>query len=324
MIKKLLAIGLSAALVLALLAGCGGGNDPSAENPTGTPAASTPAESPAGTDKPPAESKAPTTPSSNPNGGNQGGGNQGGGNQGGSGQGSQGSGQGGQGGQGGGNRPSGLSDPLNLLTGPVSVPDKFTDGTYRRVAGEAQLTREGSVVYSSGTISVWPIGGAAAEVVTINTIGADEPLHYLLESIGANSSFTVTGGKVTAIVIRPPTFGTTERNCVYLTGDFMQGVRVTVACNPTQSPDGGAVTPTDTSIIISDTLTTINLDLRGDGIEEQANDGLVTLNDGALTFNASAPAGSSAKFGTTDDNGARSFTITKNNDGTITFLYTVG
>ena len=190
------------------------------------------------------------------------------------------------------------------------------------MAGEAQLTREGSVVYSAGELSVWSIGGAAAETVTIDTIGADEPLHYLLESIGANSSFTVTGGKVTAIVIRPPTFGTTERNCVYLTADFMDGIRVTVACNPKQSPDGGAVTPTDTSVIISDTLTTINLDLRGDSIKEEANDGLVTLNDSTLTFNASAPAGSSAKFGTTDDNGTRSFTITKNDDGTVTFLYT--
>ena len=300
MIKKLLAIGLSAALVLALLAGCGG-DDPSAENPTDTPTASTPVESPANTDKTPAESKAPTTPSSNPSGGNQGGGN-----------------------QGGGNRPSGLSDPLNPLTGPVSVPSQFTDGTYRRVAGEAQLTREGSVVYSAGTISVWPIGGAAAETVTINTIGADEPLHYLLESIGANSSFTVTGGKVTAIIIRPPTFGTTERNCVYLTGDFMQGVRVTVACNPTQSPDGGAVTPTGTSIVVSDTLTAINLDLRGDSIKEESNDGLVTLSDSTLTFNTGASAGSSAKFSTTDDNGTRTFTITKNNDGTVTFLYTLG
>lgn len=312
MIKKLLAISLGAALVLALLAGCGSGNDPSAENPTGTPPASAPTESPANTDKTPDNSKTPSTPSSNPSGGGQGGQGQGG-------QGGQ-----GQGGQGGGNRPSGLSDPLNPLTGPVSVPSLFTDGTYRRVAGEAQLTREGSVVYSSGSISVWPIGGAAAETVTIDTISADEPLHYLLESIGANSSFTVTGGKVTAIIIRPPTFGTTERNCVYLTSDFMQGVRVTVACNPTQSPDGGAVTPTDTSVIVSDTLTTINLDLRGGDMKEQANDGLVTLDGSTLTFNAGAPAGSSAKFSTTDDNGARSFTITKNNDGTVTFLYTVG
>lgn len=297
MIKKLLAIGMSAVLVFALLAGCGGDNDPSADSPTDPPATSEPpAEDTANPGNDPAESKTPSRPG----------------------------GQGGQGGQGGGSRPSALGDPLNPLTGPVSVPNLFTDGTYRRVAGEAQLTREGTLVYSSGELSVWSIGGAAAETVTIDTIGADEPLHYLLESIGANSSFTVTGGKVTAIVIRPPTFGTTERSCVYLTADFMEGVRITVACNPTQSPDGGAVTPTDTSIIISDTLTSINLDLRGSGIEEQENDGLVTLNDSTLTFNVDAPAGSSAKFGTKDDNGARSFTITKNDDGTVTFLYAVG
>ena len=313
MIKKLFAIGLSAALVLALLAGCGG-KDPSAENPTNSPAASEPsAENTANTNDP-AGSKAPTTPSSNP-------GTTPSSRPSGSGQGGTGSGNGG----GTGSRPSALGDPLNPLTGPVSVPSQFTDGTYRRVPGEAQLTREGSVYYSAGTISVWPHGGSAAVTVTINTIGADEPLHYLLESIGTNSSFNVAGGKVNTITLRPPTTaGATERRCLYLTADFMEGVRITVACNPTQSPEGGAVTPTNTSVTISDTLTTINLDLRGDSIKEEANDGLVTLNDSTLTFNASATAGSSAKFSTTDSNGTRSFTITKNNDGTVTFLYALG
>lgn len=289
MTKRLLAMALCAILMLALLAGCGS-SAPKAEEPSNAPAAA-PAEDPAPAPEAPAEEPEspaeepvaePETPST------------------GSGSGS------GQRPSGGGNRTTALGDPLAPLTGPVYVPSAFTDGTYRIVAGEAQLTREGSVVYSDGTIMVWAVGDAAATTTTISTAGPDEPLHYVLQSIGANSSFTVSGGEITAITLRPPTFGTTERNAKYLTADFMEGVRVTVACNPKQSPEGGAVTPTDTSIVLSDTLT-VNVDLR-DGSDAQTVE--LSSADGTVISGS-------------DENGERSFTFTNNGDGTVTVSYTV-
>lgn len=220
-------------------------------------------------------------------------------------------------------RSSALAEPLNPLTGPVSVPDVFVDGTYRRVAGEAQLTRPGAVVYAAGTISVWPIDKEAVETVTIDTLGANEPFHYLLESIGVNSSFTVAEGKINAIIVRPPTFGTTERSCPYLTKDFMNGVRVTVACNAKQSPEGGAVTPSDTCIYLSDTLESVILDMRGEDLKAaDGNSSAISVDaEGIMTIDSSA-AGESAKFYTeNEDGGFRSFKVTVVGDGTVSFYY---
>lgn len=221
-------------------------------------------------------------------------------------------------------RAGSLVAPTNPLVGPIELPELFTDGMYRRVANADQMKGEGRIVYSNGTLSVWAYGAAGAEDLVLDFVGADEPLHYFFESIGANSSFSVDGGKVKALILRPPTFGTTERNASLLTEDFLTNVRVTVACNPTQSPDGGAVTPTDTTVIVSDTLSQLYLDLRGDTQADAANaPGIVLDGDGKLDFSGAA-AGDTAAFSAAGDNGQRTFTVTYNGDGTVSFFYTVG
>lgn len=272
MTKKLLALILCAVMMTSVLAACGGSSAPAA---TQAPAA-TEAPAPDPTEAPapePAEEPAAEAPAAEPAQQRQ--------------------------------RSAALTDPLAPLTGPVFVPTVFNDGVYRIVANADQLKGEGRVVYSAGSLDVWAYGAAAAENVELSTAGVDEPLHYILQSIGGNSSFTVVGGEIVALTLRPPTFGTTQRNAKYLDAAFMDGIEITVACNPKQSPDGGAASVTDTSIVLSDTLTNVTFDL------------------GGSTETVDLSKADGAVYEHSDDNGTRSFTVASNGDGTVTVTYTV-
>lgn len=280
---RILALALCLALALSLLAGCGQSNTDARTDPADTQEDAAPADATPADTAQPSGSETAQRPQ----------------------------------------RAGSLVAPSTPLTGPIELPELFTDGMYRRVANADQMKGEGRLVYSSGELSVWSVGASAATTVNLDITGADEPLHYLFESIGANSSITAASGKVTAIILRPPTFGTTERNCSLLTPEFLANVRVTVACNAVQSPDGGAVTPTDTTIILLQDLQDLYLDLRGSSVDaDSGNSASIRLDgDGKLDL-TSARAGDSAKFGTTDEEGVtRTFTITVNDDGTATFFY---
>ena len=210
-----------------------------------------------------------------------------------------------------------LEEP-DVNTEPVSVKNILSDGTYRVMPAKEQVTSEGRIFAQKGIVTYWN-GSSAIDVADTGKL-AD-----IVESIGTSSTFTVKNGIITDYVIRPASASySSVKDISALTGDVFTGADVTFAVNMTKSSALGGVTPTGTSIIMSQSVDKFKADLGGDIVFAQGNTPNFLTYDGEyFTINHNATPNSKVKIGVlNNDKTYRTFEFVFNKNGTYTINYT--
>ena len=201
----------------------------------------------------------------------------------------------------------------------IAAPSGFPDGTYRIVPSVQQLTEAGRIFKTKDGKLQYFAAGAVAEI----TMPGDD-FGTLVKVLGYNCSFTVNGGKVSAVTIRP---STVERQPAVdvskLTAAFLGNIPVTFAITTKQSKKAGGVTPGGTTVTISATLNELTVDLGGQyQIGNGSTPGFATINGNKLTLDPKADVGSSLQIGINMSGGIRKIlTVTKKTENTFIFSF---
>lgn len=201
----------------------------------------------------------------------------------------------------------------------IEIPNSLTDGTYRLVPSEAQMTEQGRVLCADGQLQYWAYGAAQAQTLTLHADGFSK----LVNGLGFNCSFTVQGGQLSAVVLRPSTVSRkTATDVSVLTAQLLGDTPVTFAINTKQSKQAGAVTPKGTTVTVSATLTQIKLDLGGQAqLSKEGAEGFAAYENGILTLDPNAQAGAYAQIGIRMTDGTGSLRIVKKTADTLVFAY---
>jgi len=203
--------------------------------------------------------------------------------------------------------------------GTMTVPAELTDGTYRIVPSEKQMTEAGRIYCSDSGISYWSVNATSAETM----VCPETNFGKLLTCLGYNCSFTVKGGSVTEIVFR---LSTVEKRPVTdvsaLSMDLLDGIRLFFSITTKQSKEAGGVTPGGASLTLSAEVTQLSLDLGGQmQISQDSTAGFAQLDGNHLVLSKDAAAGATAKIGIKYNGGTKALVITKKNADTVTILY---
>ena len=201
----------------------------------------------------------------------------------------------------------------------ITAPAMLTDGTYRIVPSAQQLTEGGRVFKTAdGQLQFWDAG-------VISTIALpNDDFGSLVKVLGYNCSFTISGGSVSAITIRPSTVAKKPSMDVSkLTASFLKNIPVTFAITTKQSLAAGGVTPAGTTVTLSATLNSITIDLGGQyQVGDNSTKGFVSISGNTLTFDPESKIGSSVQLGINLSGGIRRILIiTKQTDSTYVFSY---
>ena len=203
----------------------------------------------------------------------------------------------------------------------IAVPTQIKDGTYRIVPSAAQLTETGRILKTSdGQLQFWSYGTLSSATIAI----PQDDFGTLINTLGYNCSFTVSGGVVTGLTFR---MSTVERkpsvDLSKLTAAFLDDIPVTFAITTKQSKEAGGVTPAGTSITVSSTIQTLTLDLGGQyQIGENSTAGFGTITGSTLSLDPNAKVGASLQIGMKlSGNTRRILIITKNTENTYLFSY---
>ena len=201
----------------------------------------------------------------------------------------------------------------------LAAPSGFPDGTYRIVPSVQQLTEAGRIFKTKDGKLQYFAAGAVAEIPM-----PGDDFGTLVKVLGYNCSFTVNGGKVSAVTIRP---STVERQPAVdvskLTAAFLGNIPVTFAITTKQSKKAGGVTPGGTTVTISATLNELTVDLGGQyQIGNGSTPGFATINGNKLTLDPKADVGSSLQIGINMSGGIRKIlTVTKKTENTFIFSF---
>ena len=223
------------------------------------------------------------------------------------------------------------------VPGMVQVPDVLPDGDYI-IAGSQNgnaLTNakmQGKVAYTQGTgvLRYLAKGETQEQTVTLDKENKDAAFSKLLVALGVASSFTISGGKVTNVILRPSVVsGYPNKDASILTDASFEGTGLTIAANPVQSANGGAVTVNGATIVMSATVTEFSVDLTNDKNSSETiqsdtsnTPDFLTLNGNKVTLSKSAKVGSEAKIGVKVSDGVyRTFTFKKAGNNKITISY---
>ncbi len=210
----------------------------------------------------------------------------------------------------------------------ATVPSTLTDGEYRIVNSASAASGAGKVHYdkSTATLTYYPVNGSIAETVVL---GASSYADFItvLSSIGLNSTFTVTNGKVTALVLR---MGSNSRfmavDATALDADVFKSISLTVAANTdgkNQATQGGQALDGAT-IKLSGDVTGFVIDLKGTlAVRTNSTEGFVTLDsNNKTTISKSVEPGAVAYIGMDNGDGTyKTLTIAYNSDNTYTITY---
>lgn len=201
----------------------------------------------------------------------------------------------------------------------IAAPADFPDSTYRIVPSVQQLTEAGRVFKAKDGKLQYFAAGSVAEVPM-----PGDDFGTLVKTLSFNCSFTINGGRVSAVTIRP---STVERQPAVdvskLTADFLGDIPVTFAITTKQSKDAGGVTPGGTTVTISATLNELTIDLGGQyQIGSGSTPGFATINGNKLTLDSKATLGSSLQIGINMSGGVRKIlTVTKKTENTFVFSF---
>lgn len=204
-------------------------------------------------------------------------------------------------------------------TGLVS-PEGIKDGDYRIVPSMQQMTEPGRIYCAGKEYTYWSFGADA--YVSAGVPEGD--FGKLVSTLSFNCSFTVCDGAVTAVIIRPSTV--TRKPSVDISAlgaDFFQDIPLTFSITSKQSKTAGGVTPGGTSVTISSSIKTLQLDLGGQYKQDSTGDSTLGTLDGSLfTIHADAPVGSSLRIGIRQSNNRlTTLTIIKKTADTLILSY---
>ncbi|MBQ3866190.1 MAG: hypothetical protein II776_04755, partial [Clostridia bacterium] len=146
----------------------------------------------------------------------------------------------------------------------------------------------------------------------------------LLSCLGFGCSFTVAGGRVTAVTFRPSSVSKKPvTDASRLTAEDLAGVSLTLGINLKKSKAGGGATPDGSGVTFSGSVTDFTLDLGGSPAADAGNTpGFLTLDGNALIIDRNAAKGAAGKIGVRNqDGGRRVLTFTKRGNGTVTVNY---
>ncbi len=210
-----------------------------------------------------------------------------------------------------------------VVTGPIAVPNGLTDGTYRLLPSEAQLTAGGRLYYnaSSALLKYWAVGAEAAEEIQLDP---ESDIAAVLGNIGSSGNITVKNGFITEYILRPPTTANnTVNDTSALTAAAFEGAELTLAVNLTTNSYAGGITPNGTSIIMDRSVSIFNIDLGGElFIDAESDEGFITYDGEHFVLDSNAAVGTMAKIGVEAGEGVyRTFTFTMGKSS-WTVLYT--
>ena len=201
----------------------------------------------------------------------------------------------------------------------IEIPNVLTDGSYRLVPSEGQLTEQGRVLCADGQLQYWAYGASQAQTMTLTADGFSK----LVNGLGFNCGFTVQDGQLSSVVLRPSTVSRKNATDVsVLTAQLLGDTPVTFAINTKQSKQAGAVTPKGTTVTVSATLTQIKLDLGGQAqLSKEGAEGFAAYENGILTLDPNAQVGAYAQLGIRMTEGTGSLRIVKKTADTLVFAY---
>ena len=201
----------------------------------------------------------------------------------------------------------------------IVAPTEFRDGTYRIVPSQQQMTEAGRICCVEDAFSYWAYGATAAADMKFSQSQFTE----MLKSLGYNCSFTVSGGAVTQIVLRPSTVEKRPITDVSaLDADKLGNVLLSFSITTKQSKEAGGVTPGGTSLVLSSTITQLSLDIGGQlQLSDDSTPAFVTLEGNRLFISPDAELGAVAKLGVKLSGGAKSLLITKKTADTVVITY---
>ena len=145
----------------------------------------------------------------------------------------------------------------------ASVPSALTNGTYRILdpaSGASNLTRAGRVYFDVDTMTLYYYANGASASTSVKLDAShDAAFISYLTNLGYNSSFTVSGGKLTEAVIR---FSSNDKkpvnNTAKLNDASFSGMSLTLHANNTQNSNAaGGIAKHGAIVTLSDTITSL-------------------------------------------------------------------
>ena len=228
-----------------------------------------------------------------------------------------------------------LTGKDQTITPPSNVPSVLTNGAYRILdpaMGASNLTRAGRVYYDqdTGQLSYYAQGASAASSVALDP-DTDSAFIAYLTNLGYNSSFTVTNGKISAVVIRfSSNTSKMNTNTVALTNESFNGLSLTLHANhysPSENASAsniaGGIAKDGATVDISDTVRSINVNLDDTIVMGGTTDsGFVRLSGSAVIVDPTVKTGATAVIGASNGNGTyRTMTFVNSGDGTYKVTY---
>ncbi len=203
--------------------------------------------------------------------------------------------------------------------GGIAVPSQLTDGTYRLVPSEKQLTEAGRIYCTESQVLYWSENASSAASLPY----PETPFGALLDGLGYNCSFTVQNGRVTEIIFR---LSTVEKkphtDATKFTSDLLSGIRLSFGITAKQSKEAGGVTPSGTSLTLPSCVTELSLILSGQAqLSGDSDRNFARLEGTRLTLSPDAAVGASAKIGIKQSDGNKVLIVTKKEQNSFTILY---
>ena len=209
--------------------------------------------------------------------------------------------------------------PATPSTGGIAVPSELTDGTYRIVPSEKQLSEAGRIYCTDSEVSYWSVNATSAATMAYPKASFGK----LLSCLGYNCSFTVKNGTVTEIVLRMSTVEKKPSADVSaLDMATIGNAKLSFSITTKQSKDAGSVTPGGTNLTLSSAITELSVDLGGQAqLSSDSAKDFVRLDGNKLVLSPNASVGATANIGIKQSDGAKTLTITKKTADTVVIMY---
>lgn len=212
-----------------------------------------------------------------------------------------------------------VQTPTPPSAGSMAVPSELTDGTYRVVPSEKQMTEAGRIYCTDSGISYWAANQSSAATMEYPKTDFGK----LLTCLGYNCSFTVKNGAVAEIMLRLSTVEKRPSTDVSALDATMLGdIKLSFSISAKQSKEAGGVTPGGTSLILSSTIGQLSVNLGGQAqLSEDSTDGFAQLDGNTLVLSPDAAVGATAKIGIKQSGGSKALAVTKKTADTIVIMY---
>ncbi len=222
-----------------------------------------------------------------------------------------------------------LTEQATGITPLANITPVLPDGTYRILdpaTVSEPLKRSGTVYLNAedNTLHYYDDSAKSEMAVAVN----DAAFITYLNTLGANSSFTIENDKFTSVVLRFSVIAQKlNKNAVALTSEALSGIDLTLHANSSTQGSSinavGGLAKDNSTVVMSSTVTTYDVNLDGEIIVgNTTNPNFVTISGGTVTVDPSVEAGAAAAIGVQNDDGTyRTMTFVNGGDGTYTITY---